>query len=213
MKYENGIFYEGKWENGMQDTKAAVNRQRILSGFSSWKGQPKNGGTTKGCTVYGMDWIDFRGMAGKYTGDVNEDNIPDGKGIMKYDFGLIAEGEWIKGVLNIGSSEGQMAGGANIVPGGTIVPGGVRGAVVGGNIPGNGAPGGMSVIGGAGMSVVSGLGMMSISGNGGMGGGMPIMHHMMNNPYSNMGGGMMPQMQMGQYCLPYAYDPSMMMNQ
>ncbi len=213
MKYENGIFYEGKWENGMQDTKAAVNRQRILSGFSSWKGQPKNGGTTKGCTVYGMDWIDFRGMTGKYTGDVNKDNIPDGKGIMKYDFGLIAEGEWIKGVLNIGSGEGQIAGGANIVPGGTIVPCGVRGAAVGGTIPVNGVPEGMPVIGGAGMSVVSGLGMMSISGNGGMRERMPIMQHMMNHPFSNMGGGMIPQMQMGQYCLPNTHDPSMMMNQ
>eukprot|EP00804_Cyclotella_cryptica_P027946 CCRYP_003842-RA/>CCRYP_003842-RA protein AED:0.09 eAED:0.09 QI:0/-1/0/1/-1/1/1/0/195 len=192
----------------MQETKAAVNRQCILSGFSSWKGQPKNGGVTKGCTVYGMEWIDLCGMAGKYTGDVNEDNIPDGKGNMKYDFGLIAQGEWIKGVLNIGSSDGQMAGGATIVPRGPIVLCGAGGTVLGGRMPGDGIPAGMSVIGGARMSDVSGLRMMSISGNGGMGGGMPI-NHMMNPSYFNFGG-MMPQMQMAQYCKPYSYDPSMM---
>eukprot|EP00804_Cyclotella_cryptica_P017716 CCRYP_001163-RA/>CCRYP_001163-RA protein AED:0.05 eAED:0.05 QI:76/-1/1/1/-1/0/1/97/150 len=138
-----------------------------------------------------MDWIDLRGMAGKYTGDVNEDSIPDGKGIMKYDFGLIAEGEWMKGVLNIGSGYGQMAGGATIVPGGTIIPCGAGGTVVGGGMPGNGIPGGIPVIRGGGMSVVSGLGMMSINGNGGMGGGIPIMNPMMNSTFCGMGGGMM----------------------
>lgn len=202
MKYDNGIFYEGKWLNGMQDAKNCANRERMLSGFSSWKGQPKANGE-KGCTVYGMEWIDLCGMAGKYTGTVDGDNLPDGKGIMKYDFGLIAEGEWIKGVLNGGSQNGQMAGGATVIPGGTVVPG------AGGTVMGGGFPGGMSVVGGGGMSVVSGLGMMSISG--GLQ-GMPMMPNPMMSQYG-MGGGMMhqmqPQMQMGQYGMGYAYDPSM----
>jgi hypothetical protein len=161
MKYDNGIFYEGKWTNGHQES--AVQRDRMLSGFTSWKGQPKNKGKGEkggGCTVYGMEWIDLSGMAGKYTGDVNDDGLPNGKGIMKYDFGLIAEGEWIKGVLNGGSQNGQMAGGATVLPGGTVVQGS------GGTVVGGGFPGGMSVVGGGGMSVVSGLGMMSIGGTG-----------------------------------------------
>ncbi|KAL3803567.1 hypothetical protein ACHAWO_012882 [Cyclotella atomus] len=160
MKYDNGIYYEGKWTNGRQDS--TVQRDRMLGGFTSWKGQPKNkrkGENGGGCTVYGMDWIDHSGMAGKYTGDVNDDNVPDGRGIMKYDFGLVAEGEWIKGVLNGGSRNGQMAGGATIIPGGTVVPGGAGGTVVQ-------RPNGMSTVGGGAMSVVSGLGMMSIGGTG-----------------------------------------------
>jgi hypothetical protein len=204
MKYENGIFCEGVWVNGMQDTKSSANRERIMSGFSSWKGQPKVDSLDKSCTVYGMDWIDFSGMAGKYTGTVNADNLPDGKGVMKYDFGLIAEGDWIKGVLNGGSSNGQMAGGATVIPGGTVVPG------AGGTVMGGGFPGGMSVVGGGANTVVSGLGMMSIcaGAQGNMGGNM-MMQNPMINPYGGMGGGMMPQMQMGPYAMPYAYDPMM----
>ncbi len=80
-----------------------------------------------------------------------------------------------------------------------MVPGEVRTAVVGGTIPVNGLPGGMSVIGRAGINVVSGLGMMSISGNGGMGGRIHMMNPMMNNnPFCGVGGGtMMPQVQKG----------------
>jgi len=184
MKYDNGVYYEGKWNNGCQDS--AVQRDRMLSGFSSWKGQPKNktkGEKGSGCTVYGMDWIDFSGMAGKYTGDVNDDNIPDGKGVMKYDFGLIAEGEWIKGVLNGGSQNGQMAGGATVIPGGTVIGGG-------------GFPAGMSVVGGGDMSVVSGLGMVSISGaalqQGNRNGTMMMPNTMMMNGMPQMHGYSMP---------------------
>jgi hypothetical protein len=198
MKYDNGIFYEGKWLNGMQDAKNCANRERMLSGFSSWKGQPKANGE-KGCTVYGMEWIDLSGMSGKYTGTVDDDNLPHGKGIMKYDFGLIAEGEWIKGVLNGGSQNGQMAGGATVIPGGSIVQG------AGGTVVGGGFPGGMSVVGGSGMSVVSGLGMMSISGGPQ---GAAMMPNPMMNQYGCMGGAMMQQMQpqMGMYGMGYAYD-------
>jgi hypothetical protein len=169
MKYDNGIYYEGKWSFGRQDS--TIQRDRMLSGFTSWKGQPKNkqkGEKGGGCTVYGMDWIDFNGMAGKYTGDVNDENVPDGRGIMKYDFGLVAEGNWIKGVLNGGSQNGQMAGGATVIPGGTVVPGGT--IVQGGPVVGGGA-----------MSVVSGLGMMSIGGTGASLGGSNMM-----NQYSQM---------------------------
>jgi hypothetical protein len=192
MKYENGVFYEGKWVNGEQDANTVLQRERMLSGFTSWKGQPKNangasGGISGGgCTVYGMEWIDFSGMAGRYTGTVNKDNLPEGKGIMKYDFGLIAEGEWVKGVLNNGSSQGQIAGGATFM----------SGTVMGG---------GMSVAPGAGMSVVGGsIAPVSVMGMGGISVAPPnLMHHpqMMMQPHPS---------HMNQYCMPYAYDPSRM---
>jgi hypothetical protein len=208
MKYDNGIYYEGKWSNGMQADKNCANRERMLGGFSSWKGQPKSNGD-KGCMVYGMEWIDLTGMAGKYTGAVNGENIPDGKGIMKYDFGLIAEGDWVKGVLNSGSQNGQMAGGATVIPGGSVVPGS-GGTVMGGAA---GFPGGMSVVGGGGMSVVSGLGMMSISG--GPQGNAMMMPNPMMNQYGMMGTNtlMQSQMPMGPYGMGYAYDPTMRRDQ
>ncbi|KAL7467901.1 hypothetical protein ACHAXS_008138, partial [Conticribra weissflogii] len=58
MKYENGVFYEGKWKNGNQDSSAVLQRERILSGFTSWRGVQKKDGTKDGiCHVYGMAWI------------------------------------------------------------------------------------------------------------------------------------------------------------
>ena len=47
-----------------------------------------------------MPWTDLNGDTGRFTGSVNNDQLPHGKGTMKYDFtGLIAEGEWVNGVL------------------------------------------------------------------------------------------------------------------
>lgn len=127
MKYENGVFFEGKWINGTREGSLAQ-RERILSGFSSWKGAaPKGGGSN---IVHGMAWIDRFGKAGQYTGDVNEQSVPHGKGVMKYDFGLIAEGEWVNGVLIDGSQQpgmGPVPGAGQTlmgIPGGTVFGGG-----------------------------------------------------------------------------------------
>jgi len=140
MKYENGVFFEGKWKNGNQDSSAVLQRERMLSGFTSWRGVHKKEacGGNGACHVYGMAWIDNSGMSGKYTGKVNDKNLPHGMGKMAYDMGLIAEGEWVHGVLNGAAQNGPMMGaGATVVPGGTIFGGG------------------MSVLGGGGMSVFS----------------------------------------------------------
>ena len=55
-----------------------------------------------------MEWVDRTGMVGKYTGHVDVNDDPDGKGIMRYEFGLVAEGDWIEGVLNDGQGIGVM---------------------------------------------------------------------------------------------------------
>lgn len=98
--------------------------------------------------VYGMEWVDRAGLCGKYTGPVDDDDVPNGKGTMKYEFGLVAEGEWIKGVLN----EGGLGGVTN--PAAMSVTGGMS------------VPPGMNMSGGA-TSVVSRLGMRSVGGSGG----------------------------------------------
>merc|ERR1719296_207740 len=163
MKYENGVFYEGMWSEGCQDKKAAANYALIRGGFTSWGGKGKSGvksGTVlpwnarkhdvhepgDKINVRGMEWTDLNGDSGRYTGEVNHDRLPHGRGIMKYSYGLIAEGQWVNGVLKEGPQD-RMIGAAASVMGGTMSVG--PGMSIGG--------GGMSIVGG-GMS----LGPMSV---------------------------------------------------
>jgi len=152
MKYENGIFYEGKWVNGSQDSKAAIQWERILSGFTSWKGKSKSGDKRNSDgvrNIYGMEWVDLNGMSGRYTGTINKDEVPHGHGRLYYDYGLIVEGTWVRGVLNDGARMAAASSYRNMTGrDATIVPHG----------SGNGS-----------ISVVSGVGKMSIRGSGGMG--------------------------------------------
>ncbi len=87
---------------GVQDGVGA-SRERLLSGFTSWKGttQSKKGGTTTGKEfAHGVIWVNpYNGRSGRYTGDLNQHGIPHGRGVMRYDFGLIAEGEWNNGQI------------------------------------------------------------------------------------------------------------------
>jgi hypothetical protein len=145
MKYENGVFFEGKWNDGKREGNMAQ-RERIMSGFTSWKGAGKKGGGNN--TVHGMAWIDRFGKAGQYTGDVNEHSVPHGKGLMKYDFGLIAEGEWVNGIL---------------IDGGQQPVGGMGGMAVAGQTVMEGVPGGTVFPGMANATMVSGMGMGGIS--------------------------------------------------
>eukprot|EP00956_Cyclotella_meneghiniana_P024314 scaffold48694_cov56-Cyclotella_meneghiniana.AAC.3 len=46
-----------------------------------------------------MEWTDLNGDSGRYTGECNGSEVPHGYGVMKYDFGLIAEGEWNNGMV------------------------------------------------------------------------------------------------------------------
>ncbi|EJK48148.1 hypothetical protein THAOC_33080, partial [Thalassiosira oceanica] len=127
MKYENGVFYEGMWADGSQDKDAVLQYSRIRGGFSSWSGKGKQASKSgavlpwnarrndahdpSGKTnVRGMEWTDLNGDSGRYTGEVNNDQLPHGKGIMKYGFGLIAEGDWINGVLKEGPQDRLVAG-------------------------------------------------------------------------------------------------------
>lgn len=148
MKYDNGVFYEGTWTNGGQDQKAAMQYERIRGGFTSWQGrgsaQTKSGSVlpwnarkndavdpNKKIHVRGMEWTDVNGDSGRYTGEVNTSELPHGHGIMKYDFGLIAEGEWSNGVLKENPQDRMMAAvaaapmssGRSVGPGMSVGPG------------------------------------------------------------------------------------------
>ncbi|EJK72642.1 hypothetical protein THAOC_05807, partial [Thalassiosira oceanica] len=72
-----------------------------------------------------MDWVDVMGRPGKYTGEVSPEDEPNGKGVMRYEMGLVAEGEWIKGVLNDGSGITRANAAATVAGAGmSVAPGG-----------------------------------------------------------------------------------------
>jgi hypothetical protein len=114
---------------------AASQYGKIRGGFTSWSGKGKNA-TKSGMVlpwnarkndapdshektnVRGMEWTDFNGSSGRYTGEVNNDRLPHGRGIMKYSYGLIAEGEFNNGVLNEGPQDRIISAAASMSAGG-----------------------------------------------------------------------------------------------
>jgi len=183
MKYENGVFYEGTWTIGAQDKAAASQYERIRGGFTSWSGKGKSG-TKSGMILpwnarkndghnalektntRGMEWTDLNGDSGRYTGEVNDDQLPHGRGIMRYDFGLIAEGEWNNGVLKEGPQDRMIGVAAAMNGGQSVAPPGSGMSI------GPGASGftsaAISVLGGGGISVAP----STFGGGGSMGMGM-----------------------------------------
>ncbi|KAL3764404.1 hypothetical protein ACHAW5_005046 [Stephanodiscus triporus] len=176
MKYENGVFYEGTWTDGCQDKQAASQYERIRGGFTGWSGKgqgaTKSGGTLPWNTrkndarddraktfVRGMEWMDFNGDSGRYSGGVNKDELPHGTGIMKYDFGLIAQGHWVNGVLKEGPHDRMISAAASMAAGMSV--GGCGRSIGPGMSVGPGAmgyaSGTVSVLGGGGMSVAPGM--------------------------------------------------------
>jgi hypothetical protein len=55
--------------------------------------------------VNGLPWSDYNGQSGRYTGEVNDEYLPHGRGEMVYDRGVVSSGIWYKGVLD---TEGPM---------------------------------------------------------------------------------------------------------
>jgi len=90
MKYDNGIFHEGNRIHGYKDESqgnslggqysTSIAWERILSGFTSWKGQKKKDGEDgRGIFMHDIVWADYTCMSGKYTGHVNADDYPMGR--------------------------------------------------------------------------------------------------------------------------------------
>lgn len=82
------------------------------SGSKDWariEDGKSNGGGKKG--VRKMKWMDYYGDPGEYTGEVDSSQMPNGKGSMKYDHGLIQEGLWTKGQFVEGSDIAENGGG------------------------------------------------------------------------------------------------------
>ncbi len=46
-----------------------------------------------------MPWSDVNGFSGHYTGEINANNAPEGRGYMQYSNGVIEDGMWCNGVF------------------------------------------------------------------------------------------------------------------
>lgn len=61
--------------------------------------------------VNGLPWSDYNGQSGRYTGEVNEQYLPHGRGEMLYDRGVVCSGVWYDGVLDTEDDGGGCRGG------------------------------------------------------------------------------------------------------
>jgi len=79
------------------------------SSSSNGVDQPQAGGASSSSSsgvkkvVRKLKWMDYYGDPGEYSGEVDKSNMPNGKGTMKYDHGLVQEGLWDKGQFVEGS--------------------------------------------------------------------------------------------------------------
>lgn len=131
MKYKDGSVFAGVWNDGSQahgktskakgssskSSSSGSVREKSSGGRSKKSSKdwarigdggkaPSNGDSTnnnKKQAVRKMKWMDYYGDPGEYTGEVDSSNMPDGRGSMKYDHGLIQEGLWTKGQFVEGS--------------------------------------------------------------------------------------------------------------
>jgi hypothetical protein len=128
MKYKDGSIFEGVWAEGSMvhgksktKTKSSSSSKTSSSTKESkstsedklsndWARkdipQAKSSSADTGSgvkTVRKMKWMDYYGDPGQYTGQVDSTNMPNGKGTMRYDHGLVQDGMWSRGQFMEGS--------------------------------------------------------------------------------------------------------------
>ena len=115
MQYKDGTVFTGVWSEGSQVHGKTTRSSRSAKSSGGkprkdeWKSKEDGPAPADGRkpaarkTVRKMKWMDYFGDPGEYTGEVGPDGMPDGKGSMKYDHGLLQEGMWRKGQFVEGS--------------------------------------------------------------------------------------------------------------
>jgi hypothetical protein len=87
--------------SGSSTIGSGIRSQQGTSIHSGTRVQPTNDvgeGQQRG-RVSGMKWSDVNGFSGRYSGEVNSQKIPDGRGLMKYSNGVVEEGVFCNGVF------------------------------------------------------------------------------------------------------------------
>lgn len=106
MKYKDGTSFTGVWSEGAPFHGKSSGDKKKSEEQQQWKNVSSANTVKKDNTakkVRKMKWMDYFGDPGEYTGEIDGDNMPHGKGSMKYDHGLIQEGMWSKGQFVEGS--------------------------------------------------------------------------------------------------------------
>ena len=87
--------------SGSSTVSIGIRSQQGTSIHSGTRAQPTNddGEGQQRRRVSGMKWSDVNGFSGRYSGEVNSQNIPDGRGLMKYSNGVVEEGVFCNGVF------------------------------------------------------------------------------------------------------------------
>jgi hypothetical protein len=94
---------EKKKEREMDDLRSFIS-QSIRSGMTQSSGtygpgmQPMQMVKPKE-QVHEMPWSDVNGYSGHYTGEVNDNEVPDGRGFMQYNNGVVEDGYFVNGVF------------------------------------------------------------------------------------------------------------------
>lgn len=103
IKYKDGTMCSGVWSEGSLvhgKRSKTVSSGKKKDEWSSGKREAEGGGKK---VVRKMKWKDYYGDPGEFTGEVDASGMPDGKGSMTYDHGLIQDGYWRKGQFLEGS--------------------------------------------------------------------------------------------------------------
>jgi len=92
---------EKKKEREMDDLRSFIS-QSVRSGMTQSTGpygtrmHPAGGPKEQ---VHEMPWSDVNGYSGHYTGEVNDNEVPDGRGFMQYSNGVVEDGFFVNGVF------------------------------------------------------------------------------------------------------------------
>lgn len=97
VEFENSYDFERLWENERRkatpSVKAEQGKDDQIAEYVYLRNTPAK-------LVKDLPFIDLKGDAGKYTGEVNDKLLPHGQGCLTYDHGLVQEGNWTNGFID-----------------------------------------------------------------------------------------------------------------
>lgn len=124
LHYNDGTIFEGHWIEGQSDDMdlGVERKQRRERHHSPSDGQHRGHSTTRSVHsqhaqrppqhhhqqqqsqnepkefINNLPWSDINGFSGHYTGEINSNNVPDGRGRMQYINGVVEDGMFSNGV-------------------------------------------------------------------------------------------------------------------
>lgn len=98
VEFEDSDDFERLWEN---ERRKATHSVKVDQGkddqIAEYYVYLHN---TPAKLVKDLPFIDLKGDAGKYTGEVNDKLLPHGQGCLTYDHGLVQNGNWTNGFID-----------------------------------------------------------------------------------------------------------------